>query len=586
MADDRTQPSLRLRAARRLGFPKLLGPADEHWEYLLLASLVVGLTSGLSAVGLRRAVHELFSLLDGFPVEWRILTPALGALLGVLLVQRVFRESAGHGVPDVIRAVGLEGGRMPVRSIFSRWLGSLVNVGAGGSAGLEGPIVHSAGALGSTIGSWMRLDDRRRSILVGCGVAGGIAAIFDAPMTGVIFSLEVILGAWGTLSVVPIIVSAVAATQLSRALLGHEHSFLHAPFEMRLPDLFACAALGLVAGLTSVTLSRGIGRVHGLARRLPGEILAPFLFGLLVGVIGYFLPAGIGEGYDEVQHLLDSRATFGLALGLACLAAKLLSTSLTLGSEAPGGIFAPCLVSGAFLGASFHDAISELIPGWTSIAPVASYAIVGMSGLVAGVMHAPLTGIFLVMEVTDGYDVILPLMIVSVLSLLVARRFELHSLYTNELAASGELARPGTDRSIARTLTVRDAMELDVVVLREDQSLASLKTTFQRTSQEAFPVEDGDGRLVGILDLATVRAQLLDPAFAQITLVETVMDSEAPTLHPGDPAQVALDIFESSERTALAVVDENGGLQGLVRKEELLEMYRRELLAQDQSIEG
>ncbi|HED66920.1 MAG TPA: chloride channel protein, partial [Planctomycetes bacterium] len=441
----------------------ILGPREEHWEYLILAAAVVGLASGASAVALRSAVHHVFTLLSGLDPLWIFLMPAVGAFLGVMLVRDVFREDAGHGVPDVIRAVGLRGGRMPLRSVFSRWLGSLANVGAGGSAGLEGPIVHSAGALGSAIGRWMRLDDRRRSILVGCGVAGGISAIFDAPMTGLIFAMEVILAEWATLSVVPLIISAVVATELSRGLLGHEHSFLHAPFEMQLPDLAACIVLGLLAGVVSLSLSKGIGKAHALARRIPGSSLAPFLFGLLVGAIGIWLPLAIGEGYEGVQDLLVPGEAMGLGLLAAILVAKIIATSLTLGSGAPGGVFAPCLVAGAFLGAGFQEGLRALLPHWETIAPSGSYAVVGMSGLVAGVMHAPLTGIFLVMEVTDGYDVILPLMIVSVLSLLVARRFERYSMYTEELAESGELARPGTDRRIASTLTAQDALELDVV---------------------------------------------------------------------------------------------------------------------------
>jgi len=569
----------------RLG--RFLRPSEERWEVLLATALVVGVLSGVLAVGLRSSVHLLFRALEPLhPGVAAAAIPAVGALLGAVIVRDVFREPAGHGVPAVIRAVCLQGGRMRKRSILSRWLGSLLNVGSGGSAGLEGPIVHSAGALGAAVGERFGLDERRRAILVGCGVAGGISAIFNAPMTGMIFATEIILAEWSALSIVPVAISAVAATEVSRVLLGNGQSFLHAPFEMGVPDLLACLPLGVVAGAIAAALSFGIARCEKVAGKIPGRFLAPFAFGLGVGGIGLVFPLALGEGYGGVQAAISSKMDLGILLAGGCLFAKLLASSLTLGSGAPGGVFAPCIVSGAFLGATFHRIVAELLPH-LHLASEGSYAIVGMSGMVAGVMHAPLTGIFLVMEVTNGYDVILPLMIVSVLSLVIALRFERHSLYTKELASSGELRRPGTDRQIGLDLLIRDTLDADVVPVHEDLTLEGLISVVKSSSLNHFPVVDPEtGALRGVLDLAKVRSQILDPHLARITLVGTVMESDFPRISERAPVSQVLDAFESTGRWVLPVVDDEGRFAGLISKARLFDHYRRELLVQDRSVDG
>ncbi len=561
--------------------------SEERWEGFLLMALVVGLLSGVLAVALRSAVHALFHALEPARLgPAGILIPAFGALIGVMIVRDLFQEPAGHGVPAVIRAVCLRGGRMRVRAIASRWLGSLANVGAGGSAGLEGPIVYSAGALGAVVAERFGLDERRRSILVGCGVAGGISAIFNAPMTGLIFATEIILAEWSAFSIVPVAISAVAATELSRVLLGNEQSFLHAPFEMGVHDLIACIGLGLLSGAVAAALSSGIARAQGIASRLHGRF-APFALGLGVGAIGLAFPMAIGEGYEGAQAAVSSQQDLGILLAVGLLLAKLVATSMTLGSGAPGGMFAPSLVSGAFLGTAFHRIVERIQPVQLQLASEGSYAIVGMSGMVAGVMHAPLTGIFLVMEVTDGYDVILPLMIVSVLSLVVARRFDRHSLYTKELASSGELRRPGTDRQIGVDLSVRDVLDGETIPVHEDLTLEELAEAVRSSSRNHFPVVDrSTGALLGMLDLARVRRQLLDPQLARITLVGTVMETKLPEVLAQAPVSQALEAFERTGQWVLPVVDDEGRFVGLISKSRLFDHYRRELLVQDRSVDG
>jgi CIC family chloride channel protein len=559
-----------------------IGPEEEQWGSILLLALGVGLLSGALAVGLRSAVHALFNELAPLRHGWLgALLPAVGAALGVAIVSHLFRESPGHGVPEAIRAVCRDGGQMQRRSIFSRWLGSLCNVSAGGSAGLEGPIVFSAAAVGSAVGGWLRLDERRRTLLLACGVAGGISGVFNAPMTGMIFAMEVVLAEWSAFAIVPVVMSAVAATEISRIALGNAQSILHAPFDMGARDLSACLLLGIIAGLVSTALTRTIGFFQRLAGRVGGpRVLAPALFGLIVGAIGMVAPNAIGEGYDTARAAIHSELAPGLLFCALLAFAKLVTTGLTIGSRAPGGVFAPCLVLGSLLGVSFSRALTAVLPAGLPLSVEGSYALVGMSGLMAGVMQAPLTGIFLVMEVTDGYEVILPLMIVSVLSLVVARRFDRYSLYTRELAESGDLLRPGTDRRILADVRVRETLDDDVTPVFEDMTLLDFATVLTTSHRNHFPVlRSGSDEFAGMLELAPIHEILLDPEMARVTLVGTMMDTETPTIPLDASLSEALRLFEQTGAWALPVVD-GRRFAGLMSKSTLFDHYRRELSVQ------
>ncbi|MFT7676202.1 MAG: CIC family chloride channel protein [Planctomycetota bacterium] len=560
---------------------RLLGQPDESWGLLLLLAVVVGLASGGAAVLLRTAVHQLFHWLAAYRHGVvAVLLPGLGGWLGILIVQKLFREEPGHGVPEVIRAVCRRGGALPRRAIFSRWLGSLVNVASGASAGLEGPTVYSGAALGSFVGKRFGVDERRRSVLLACGVAGGIAAIFNAPMTGLIFAAEVVLAEWSTFTIVPIVIAAVAGTELSRLLLGDHAAFMHTPFAMGPQDLVLCALLGVLAGLLSVVFVRTTHWVHGLGRKHPaGWQLKPLLLGLCVGAIGLLSVDTIGEGYGVAQSIIDGDLGRGAWLCLALLVGKLIASSLTLGSGSPGGIFAPSLVLGSLLGGTFGRGMQALFPDG-ALAQPGSYGLVGMAGLVAGVMQAPLTGIFLVLEITRGYDVILPLMIVSVLALLVCRRFHRYSPYLWELAQRGELLRPGTDRRILADVFVRDVLDVDVTTIHEDLPLADFLKVLKHSRRNNFPVlEAGGERFVGMLDVSSVREILMDPELVQMTIVGTLLSTHYPVVSVDTSLTECMGIFDEQRVWVLPIVD-GERFVGLVSKSSLFDHYRRELNAQ------
>lgn len=562
------------------------GARAEPWILAGLA-ILVGAASSAVAVLLRGGVHELFAALARFRgAWWAIFLPAGGALLGVWIVRLVFREAAGHGVPMVLEAVSRRGGHMRARSIFSRLFGSMVNVASGGSAGLEGPTVFSSAAVGSVLAAAMRVGERQRVLLLACGVAGGIGAIFNAPLTGMIFAMEVVLAEWTLGAVLPIAVSATVATEIGRHVFGRAGAFSDA----QLPawgsaDLAACAVVGAGAGLLSVLLVALTFRIEAASKaaarsRLlgwPGAMA--MLGGLVVGAIGMLLPGAIGEGYESVNQALSGNLSDGL-LALALLGlAKTVATGLTLGTGAPGGIFAPSLVLGALLGALFGGALHALFPD-AGFAPASFFALAAMAGFVSGTMQAPFTGILLALETTEGWNGTLPLILVAVLATLVSRTFLRHSFYTAELAERGALLRPGTDKRILADLHAHEMLDPDPVTIEAGKTLEDLARMLPVTKRNHFAVVDGDGRLLGMLDLTQLRGVIFDDFVRKVTPVDTVMDPGVPRIGAGDSLLRAMEIFETRGAWVLPVVDAGGKFLGTLSKSTLFDRYRNELIVQ------
>jgi len=563
------------------------GARSEPWQ-LAGAALIVGLAASIVAMMLRGGVYFLFELSSELRTHWwgMLLLPAAGAMLGVFIIRVLFREPGGHGVPSVLEAVTRKGGHMRRRSIISRLLGTLSNVSAGGSAGLEGPIVYSAAAVGSSLADIMRMAERQRVLLLACGVAGGIGAIFNSPLTGMIFAMEVVLAEWTLGALLPIAISATVATEFTRIffsahepLSGHRladtgHSY----------DLFAFGALGLLAGLLSVALVVLIFRTEVITRKWKkgfatanlGVIAA--LAGLGVGAIGVFVPEAIGEGYGTIANILSGHTEFGVTL-LILLVAKLFATTLTLGSNAPGGIFAPSLVLGAILGYGFGGLLQAVFPDIAFASP-SFFAIAAMAGLVAGSMQAPFTGIMLALESTGSWDGTLPLITVSVLSVLVSRTFLRHSFYTWELAERGELMRPGSDRRILSEMQVGEMLDDDFISITSGSTLDDLTRELPNTSRNQFAVVDESGRFLGMLSVTSLRGVIFDEMVRKVTPVDTVMDAAVPTLQSDSSLLAATEVFEDSGAWVLPVVDAEGIFLGTVSKSMLFDRYRSELIVQ------
>jgi CIC family chloride channel protein len=468
---------------------------------LICIAVIVGAFSGIAALLLNRSLITLLGWLHHYRhFWWSFLLPAMGAALSSLFLEKMVKEGAGHGVPEVIYAVSRYGGIMRLRSSFSRLISSCLTIGSGGSAGPEAPVVMSGAAIGSNIAKFFSLNDRQRVTLVGCGAAGAISSIFNAPIAGMVFSIEVILGEWKSINIIPIAIASVTGTEISRILQGNQIAFSHRRFNIDLMDILVCIGLAVAAALISILLTRSLRHMHHLSQKIKiPQWTRSALGGCIVGLIGLFLPAVLGEGYHSIHQMIDGSYPTGIVIVLLCVFAKILATSFTLGSGGSGGIFAPCLVIGSFLGLSFHRILLFLWPGnlWVN---EGCFALLGMAGLISGMLQAPLTGIFLIVEITGSYEVILPLIIVSVISTSLCHYIEPTSFYLKELVEKGQLLRPGTDARVLSDLKVMEVIETDCWTVHPNMLLGELLAIVKKSRRNYFPVEDQEtGYFLGIL---------------------------------------------------------------------------------------
>ena len=562
-----------------------VNPCRDTRFVLILMAVVVGLFAGAAAVFLSRAIEFTFEHVEHLHAHWWVfLLPGIGAALSALFLEKVVKEGAGHGVPEVIYAVSRYGGLIRFRSVFSRIVSSCLTIGSGGSAGPEAPIVMSGAAIGSNIARFCRLNDRERITLVGCGTAGAIGAIFNAPIAGMIFTLEVVLGEWSSLNLIPIVIAAVTGTELSRILNGNRIPFESPGFEIGLPDLMACIGLALVTAIASVLLTRAMKKMHHVADEighkasLPGWVKAA-LGGLLVGGLGLLLPVVLGEGYHVVREMISGHYPPGLWIVLVGLLAKVLATAFTLGWGGSGGIFAPCLLIGSFVGVAFQRFLVVLLPGIPFVEE-GCFALLGMAGMLAGILQAPLTGIFLILEITGSYEVMLPLMVVSAFSTTLCRYVEPASFYLRGLVEQGQLLRPGTDGRVLADIRISEVIERDCLPVQKNMLLRDLLKIVTRSRRNFFPVEDEiTGRLVGIIYLEDVRPYLLDTLMYDTVVVEQLMQVDMPVAHPDEELLDVLRRMDELGLFSMAVVA-NRRFLGTISKGTLLDRYRRELIVQ------
>ena len=545
---------------------------------MMTAALAIGLVCGLLAVGLNWSVHSLRLFITELDLGWRaIFFPALGAGIAIFLVRSLMNDSAGHGVSDVIKAMAMGSETLRRRMIYSRFFGSLLTVGSGGSTGLEGPIVSIGGALGSALGRWLDMNERHKKLLVGYGAAGAVAGIFNAPLTGLIFSLEIIIGEWTYLTILPTIIAAVSATEVSRLIMGNKIAFTQEIAGFSITSLLACFALGALTGIISILFARSLLLWEKFFSKISLHLwIRATIGGLSVGVIGYFMPEILSEGYSTTQVFLTDTIRPEISFVLLFVLLKFLACGITLGSGGVGGVFAPCLVIGSGVGLAF-GMILHLLP-LNGIAEDAAFALAGMAGMVAGVMHGPLTGIFLVMEATSGYSMILPLMLTASSAMVVSSFFEIGSVYTQELIKQGSLIKRGTDRYLLHHLNIVDILDKDFVTISENLLLRDFIDEFKKARRNYFPVLNDEKECVGVVFLDDIRPHLFETNLYDLVTMGSVMRN-LPVISLNEPINAALDKFETSKVWSLPVVDGNRFL-GMLSKSTLFDHYRRELQIQ------
>ena len=559
---------------------------------IMLTALAVGVGAGLGAVVFRRLIAGVQTLaydgLGGFleaiaPFHLLII-PALGGAIFGPLIYRFAREAKGHGVPEVMEAVALHGGRIRPRVAVIKSLASAICIGTGGSVGREGPIAQIGSALGSTIGQWLKLSDERIRNLVACGAAGGIAATFNAPIGGAVFALEVILGQLHVTYFGAVVISAVTADVVAHFFEKDARAFsvpqyaLVSPWELALYTL-----LGILAAIGAVGFTRLLyfteDRWDGL--HVP-EYLKPVIGGLLLGAIGILsfkidgFPRVFGVGYESISDVLFGRLAIQVVLGLFLL--KMLATVMTLGSGGSGGIFAPSLFMGAMLGSLFGQAAHQLFPSVT--APAGAYAMVGMAAFFSGAAHAPATAILILFEMTGDYNIILPLMLATVVSTLISRLLSSESIYTLKLTRRGIHLEQGHDVDVMQGVTVREAMSTEMDVVPPEMSLVELADEFARTHHHGFPVVDETGDLVGVVSIRDLEQALAAGAMDGKKVVDIATTDGLLVAYPDEPMWKALKRLGTRDVSRLPVVQDDGSRQlvGVIRRQDIVRAYNRAII--------
>lgn len=548
---------------------------------LSVIGVVVGILGGFAALGLNFSLEKAAVLLDPIKKDALIvLLPAVGITATVLFLRYGMRDYGGHGLPEVIQSVSMKGGYLKLRSSVSRLVGNLLTLSFGGSAGPEAPVAISGAAIGSNIATWFRTTEKIRIAAAGSGAAAAIASIFNAPIAGFIFSMEVILGEWSAVNMLPVALASVTGTVISRLFNGNQIPFAPRLIEVKLLDIVASVFLALVMALISVLFIRAMraGQVQ-LKNLLRPLLLRALAGGLLVGLIICVAPQVKGEGYGVIRSLLSGRLSLSLLMISAVILLKIGATSLTLNSGGAGGVFAPSLVTGSLSGYLFYSLLVRIFPAASFSGPE-MFALCGMAAMLSGTLHAPLTGIFLIVEITGGYGVILPLLIVSFLTLTFVKLVEKNSIYFHELVEKGLLRRPRTDARILTDLSTGELLEKDLIPVFPETVLKDMIPLIIRSKRNLFPVLDRSSHAyLGMLDWNDVKSFIFDPQLQQSIIVEEVMKQDLPTISVEETMVEILNKMESSQAWSLPVV-ENGRFIGLVSKSTILDHYRTELKAQ------
>jgi CIC family chloride channel protein len=563
---------------------------------LITTSLIVGLGTGLGAVGFRYLIRGVEWIgYDWFPQAFSflgrsyvIIIPSIGGLIVGLLIFYFAREAKGHGVPEVMEAVALRGGRIRPIVALVKALASSINIGTGGSVGREGPIAQIGSALGSTVGQLFKLSDERVRNLVACGAAAGIAATFNAPIAGVIFSLEIILGEFSVRYFSTVVISAVAASTIGQAVFGNVPAFsITAQYSIVSAWEFGLyPILGVLAALLGVFFVRSLYWSEDLfdSWKAVPEWFKPGIGGALLGIValGYpivtklsweRMPQFYNVGYDVIESALSNELLLGAVLVLLVL--KLFATDLTLGSGGSGGVFAPSLFMGAMLGTAFGLGANILFPDLTA-APGA-YALVGMAAVFAAGAHAPITAILILFELTGDYRIILPLMLTVVVSTLLAQRMlKGESVYTLKLTRRGIRLQRGHDIDVMQSVTVGEVMTKSIEPVSANITLVGLSELLSQTRHHGFPLVDDEGKLVGVATVTDVDQAIAHDASRKVKAIEigTPRD-QIVVAYPDESMGAALQRMGRRGLGRLPVVsrEQPDELLGMVRRADIIQAY-------------
>jgi CIC family chloride channel protein len=569
-------------------------------QFIYILSVVIGLLAGLGAVALKNLTHFIQKLLEGEFIKnihqvFYFIFPIIGLLFVFLTIKYIINKKVGHGIPSTLYAISKQKGIMPRHQMWASLLTAPLTVGFGGSVGLEGPTVATGAALGSNFARLFHLNQTARTLLIGCAAAGAMSSIFKAPIAAIIFAVEIFSLELTIASMIPLLLASISAVLTSYFFFGDDvllHFQIQDKFELN--DVLFYILLGISSAMTSIYFSKVYFFVGDFFKRFKNPYKRLLIGGVIIGIIVFFIPPLFGEGFETINNVLrgnindvTTNNVFNtvsdniwiiVALLVGLVTFKVIAMSFTFGAGGVGGVFAPTLFTGSISGY-----VLAMIINYSNIfnhqLSLTNFAMVGMAGLMAGVLQAPLTAIFLIAEITGGYELFIPLMIVASISFLITKKYIPHNIYVSELAKRGELITHDKDKNVLMSLDMDKIIETNFILLYPEMDLGEVvNKAVAKSSRNHFPVVNQDNEFLGILTLNDIRSIMFDKDLYETVKVESLMHSGSDIIYyKKDSAEEILNKFKGSGAWNLVVIKE-GKYYGFISKSRLLTAYRRQLI--------
>ncbi len=564
-------------------------------EILLILSLLVGLLSGFAAIILKNLIHFLGRILTqnftSYAENYQYLAyPGIGILITFLYVRWFVKDDIAHGITKVLESIANKKGILRAHNMFTSIISSTITIGFGGSVGAEAPVVLTGSSIGSNIARSFHLSYRTMTVLIGCGAAGAIAGIFKAPLAGMLFAIEVLMLDMTMASLLPLMISASTSASLAYFLMGSAHHFqFQIDKQFDLANIPWYIVLGIFCGLFSFLFTRGNLYVEGRFRKILNPYLKVLIGGTMLGIVIFLFPPLWGEGYNTIEQILtdsgpdilnnslfvgfkDNKFVL-IAMIFLIMLVKIVATAATNGAGGSGGIFAPTL----FLGGMAGFFVSSILNLDGNLVPARNFALAGMAGMMAGVMHAPMTAIFLIAEITGGFGLLIPLMITAAAAYLTITPLEPHSIYHTRLARAGELITHNKDKAVLTLLKLKNVIETDLLTVQIDSTLGELVQIISKSKRNIFPVIDHEQNFCGVVLLDDIRQIMFDKEGYNTILVNTLMTMPPAIISPNEKMDSVMNKFNETGSWNLPVVN-NRLYVGFISKSTIFNAYRSELV--------
>lgn len=560
---------------------------------MALLGLVVGVLAGIGAALIKNAVHFIQHIIEVGLSEFHVnyfafILPVVGIFISILFMKYIIRKPVGHGIPNVLYSISRNKGYMKPHNTFSSIITSALTVGFGGSVGLEGPTVSTGAAVGSVIGKSLHLSYKQIILMLGMASAGAMSAIFKAPIAGIVFAVEIIMIDLTMSSLIPLLLASLSATLTSYLLLGMDVLY---PFEVKtgfvMPDLPYYIGLGIIGGLVAVYFTRMYLLIEKQFEKIKGPVRKVIIGGFALGTLIFLFPALYGEGYAAINTALAGNTTYlfensifsslkgnftvAIVMLVVMVVLKVVATSLTFGAGGVGGIFAPTLFTGVHLGLVFALVVNQT--GFAHI-PVENFALIGMGALIAGVLHAPLTAIFLIGDITGGYALLFPLMIVATISYATVRLFTTHSVYTYQLAQRKALITHHKDKSVLSMMNIESLIENNFIAIHPDMKLRHLVEAISKSKRNVFPVIDDHKNFLGVVVMDDIREIIFRPDMYDKVSITELMFMPETVVRLEDSMEEVVEKFRISDNYNLVVL-KDGKYQGFVSRANVFSAYRK-----------